>query len=643
MTGKEGLYPLQLLVNYWEMKPAALKPYLDELIHRGVTHVASFLPWQVFESDISHTLLRFLQAAAERKIQVSLIVTPEIGVHYPNSGLPKDLLSEQARHVDQDTIHIGLPPNALSLPSLHSDTFAKRYSNFLARLNAFAADLEKNHKSVLDYVGFVATGSFWKYFRSPRMSSRDPFGGRAGDFAKSATVEYRKTVEDFFAHPEFNKPGPQAAKRWKTQVFDSVNRSWFYQRSENQFRKRTTDLLSRSILGGATASVELHTPEADPSMLYSNFLQSITGSFGDFGRFSRLLDSLVKRVNVLEGERVSPFVHWTTLGGFKTLSDSEKQFLILKSLLLTGGQGGGILVDEQEWFSLSQAFRARVEALAAYLSHGKLRLSNQALYLTSHLWSSVGALWRELEKSIGLEASVIAATDLLPLRSEAKLLVVDPSVVVITDRLRTWLEWARAGRTVVIPSSPLFTSEAKTLLESYGVGAQAMDPELGVNAASAQVGSGSVILYDPPEKGEVGTIWKKFVDALVARIGISQSVQFSDSRLHQVILRREESAESALFVLNGCGRPVSADLCFSEPVQVGDLASWLSTGREPEVPGLSPSQRFSLDVPPCGVLPLLVRQESKVDSSRTDGVRDAAAGLGMSELPGYSEGASAWS
>ena len=49
-------------------------------------------------------LLHFLQAASEHKIEVSLIATPDMGIHFPGCGLPKDLM--QDKELYQDVISV---------------------------------------------------------------------------------------------------------------------------------------------------------------------------------------------------------------------------------------------------------------------------------------------------------------------------------------------------------------------------------------------------------------------------------------------------------------------------------------------------------------------------------------------------------
>src|SRR6478672_4792632 len=95
ISSDNNSYPILLLVNYWELHPSLIGTRLNELLKRGFSHFATFVPWQATESDISHTLTRLLQAVSERRMSVSLILSPELGMHYANSGLPKDVVSNK--------------------------------------------------------------------------------------------------------------------------------------------------------------------------------------------------------------------------------------------------------------------------------------------------------------------------------------------------------------------------------------------------------------------------------------------------------------------------------------------------------------------------------------------------------------------
>jgi hypothetical protein len=594
---------------------------LDEWIRMGVTNVTTFVPWQAVESDISHTLTRFLQAAAERKLTVSLILTPEVGVHFANSGLPKDLFSKPentARHTHGGAVPVALPPNAFPLPSLAAPEFTKRYHNFLSRIDSLLADLGRAQPQLLEKVTVVLTGSYFKYYRAPHDSAPGAFGGSAGDQSGCAAVAYRQRLEQFYAQREFTDPTPAAAARWKTRALEEVNRRWFAQHSEDVFRSRSTQFIRRKATSVKLRPIELYTPEADPAFSYSNFVQLVTGANGNFPRLSSLVDEAATRAAAAgEGSEAAPFVHFTGLGSFRTLSDSEKQFLILKSLLLMGGRGGGILVDESEWFALSRSFRTRAEALARSLAQAELRIRTRALYLAPHLWSGAGTLWDELRSRAGHGARLVSSVDLVTRDRSAEIAFVDPSYILTRDALARLAGWARGGRVLVLPRTPLYTEAARAeLAEALEAGGQALEISLGVPYRLHRLGEGRLVLFDVPEgasmRGEALASWQTFLASALSVAGVQAPCSLSDARLDAIPLDRREGG-AGLFILNGTSRPVAADLLFPTEVCVSDLATSFAMGpREPQAAAAGgpapvvPANRFALEVPPCGILPISV-------------------------------------
>jgi hypothetical protein len=653
-------HPIQILFNYWEIRPTLIGARLDEFIRQGVTHIATFVPWQAVESDISHTLVRFLQAVADRKMTVDLILTPEVGVHYPNSGLPKDLMGAKAAGNDNLATHSGggqiavtLPPNGFALPSLFSQEFTKRYYSFLSRMDGMLADLDRNSPALLKGVSVVLSGSFWKYYRSPQLSSKHPFSGMAGDTSGSAGLAYRQRLEQYFSQREFADPTPIAANRWKTRALDEINRRWFHQQSEDVFRNRTFQLVRKKAASVRLNEIELYTPEADPGMTYSNLMTMLSGGHGDFARLSRMVDEAAARASHASAGPARNVVHWTSLGGFRGLADPEKQFLILKSLLLMGGQGGGILIDESEWFGLSPSFRARVEAFGKSLVHGDLKLRNRALYLAPHLWSGAGTLWAELLDRVGSGARMISSLELLNREREATLLIVDPSWILTRESLQRLAAWASGGRVVVLPRSPLYTEQARAELEKIAAQTKRIEIDLGVPYRLHALGEGKLIIYDLPENlsmaGEALSSWQTFLTAVLSVAEVQGYCRLSDSRL-SVIPLDKKGAGLGLFVLNGTRRPVAADIIFQEDVSVSDLARALASQGRSGVPAQqakpAPASRFSLDVPPCGILPLAVdglemhesrlrARERMLAAEHAEATRSGAEQAALSELPGF--------
>lgn len=647
LGGELNPSPIQLLVNYWEIHPHLVGSRLDDLVRKGVTHIVSFVPWQAVETDISQTLPRFLEAVSERRMTISLILSPEVGVHFSNSGLPKDVLAKPenlARNFKNGQVLSTAPPNLFALPSLYAPEFSKRYYNFLSRMDGVFSDLAKNEPQVLDGVTAILTGSFWKYYRAPQTSAFSAFGGPAGDYSASGGVAYRQGVDQFYSQREFSTPDPMAANRWKTSAFEEVNRKWFYQQSEDVFRARSSQLVKRKSRGLALRHIELFTPEADPSFTYSGLLQSLAGGNADFSRLNQILDEMASRASYA-GEAPAPsYVHWTSIAGFQTLSDAEKQFLILKSLLLFGahgGVGGGLLIDVEEWMSLSDSFRARTEAMVRALSNGELRLPNKVTYFAPHLWSTAGTLWEELSRRAGPWARMVSSAEMVLRDTESSLLVVDPSCVLTRELVEKLSAWSRSGRCVVLPNSPLLSDSAREALgEITGASgpnghAQGMEIDLGVRYKIFKQGEGKLIVYDLPEglgrgnyapmHGELAGAWQRFLTGVMAISGVQEishvTGRVSDPKLTLIPVAKKDGGYG-IFILNGTSRPVSGDLLFAQEVLVSDLARSFSTkrGARGEAPAV-PAKRFALEVPPFGVLPLGIEPSNQAAANMAAGAR----------------------
>lgn len=609
LRGDVNRQPIQLLVNYWEIPPTQIGARLDEFLRQGVTHLVSFIPWQSFESDITHSLTRFLQALSERKMTVAFIVTPEVGVHYPFSGIPKDLFSKPentARHFQNGVIAALLPPHVFNLPSLISPEFLKRYYGFLAKLDGFFSALHKSEPQVLTGVTTILTGSFWKYYRSAKDSITHPFGGVAGDYSGFSGVGFRQFLELFYSQKEFQEPNSSVANRWKSHLIEGLNRRIFYQHSEDVFRNRSTQFLRRKSLPVQCLQFELFTPEADPSLSYYSFLHHLTGTKADFSRFSGVLDVLATRAGGGIEDAVLPFVHWSGLGPFSSLSDSERQFLFLKSLILFGSRGGGVLIDAEEWFSLSQTFRTRAESLGRQLASGGLRLVNRALFLTPHLWSDGGNLWEELNRLSAPEAIAVSSIDSIVQEQEAKFAIVDPSFVLTREVVSKLVHWARRGRVVALPRSPFYTEAARLEVEQMLGRRDFMEIKVGLSYRLQTEGDGKILLYDLPSSqvsgAESSSLWGAFLKSTLSIAGITPVCSLTDERLKTISLDFQNPRKRCIFVFNGEIRPVSASVIFSEPVCVTDFFSSQQSS-------VAPALRFSLDVPPFGVLPLKTEEQ----------------------------------
>lgn len=631
-------HPIQVVVNHWKLRPAAMAARLDELIRQGITHIATFVPWHAVESDISHILPKFLVAACERNLTVSLILTPEIGLHYPYSGVPKGvaLHSENyARTQDGRPLISQLPPHAHALPSLLSPEVSKRYQNLLLRVDSLLIELSKtalrNSSSILDQVRCVLTGGPWKYYRA--------VDGTYGDYSSGAQLQFRARVESHFSGREFTEAGPGSLTRWKSRTQEHINRRWFFQQAEEHHRARALQYVGRRARV-ELSQAELFTPEAAPDQAYAALLQSITGAKAEASRFATVVEEGARTRSSVAARACTPLVHWTELGAFRYLSDSEKQFLLIQSLLLMGGQGGGILLDEQEWLALSPGFRNRIESLARLITHKGLELKPKAQYLSPHLWSGEkveGPLWHELFKKLGAETRRVACLDLATSDFEIDLLAVDPQFILTESAVERLVAYAHTGRVVAFPRTALYTDAARRAMDRAFEGPGCLELNLGVQYSMRSAGSGHIVLFDPE-----GRDFARFAQALLSLANLSPTCNVSDVRLRVVPMDDSESSQGrkGLFIMNPSPRPVTADLLFSNEVAISDLAATLWSHPENPSSTSAYSSRFSLEVPAFGVLPVAVEglgtdaEERRLAQSLREITQQSAERSAVNELPG---------
>jgi hypothetical protein len=591
-------------------------------MQRGITEIVSFVPWQGVEADISHALTRFLQLAAERRLGVSLIVSPEVGVAAPSSGIPRDVLAKpECLAIDSD----GNPcvsiasPQAHALPSLVSPEFQKRYQSYLQRVDHFLVDaLKRGGEGVGERVSLILTGSFWKYYRSPRASAADAFGGPAGEYSSVAGIQFRNRVEQRYSQPEYGEPSPSSANRWKLKSMEEINRRWWMQQSEDEFRERAAQFFGRKALSIPLEQMELFSPESDPSYLFQRVLAHMAGAKADFWKLSSIVDAAAVRRSQVMGQPTAPWLHWSGSGAFSSLSSQEKQFLILKSLLLTASQGGGVILDSEDWFALSDAFRRRAEALARSLAQGDYRLRQKACYWSPHLWSHGGGLWEELQQRLGSQARLMASPEFLrgEVGQDAGLLVVDPRVILTRAELVHLLAWTRGGRVTAIPRSHLYTERARAELLRVTQGELSggrLDLHVGIPFELYITGQGKLLVYDSAalEKTATPEVYRQFMQALLGLASVESSCAMGDRAL-EVIALEKKSGGQGVFILNPGARTLDSDLHFADDVMVEDLGQQIQQEGagvlEAQASSGVAARRFHLEVPAWGVLPLQVRE-----------------------------------
>lgn len=180
-----------------------------------------------------------------------------------------------------------------------------------------------------------------------------------------------------------------------------------------------------------------------------------------------------------------------------------------------------------------------------------------------------------------------------------------------------------------------------------------MDLHVGIPFELYPMGEGKLVIYDSHalEKAESSEGARQFVQSLLGLAAIKNPCTTSDARLQVVGLERRGGGRG-IFVLNPSSRPVEGDLLFPNEVCVGDLGSQLSRNdlfagdsSTMDAPaGSVASQRFRLECPPCGVLPMEVMDsqwEDELERRQAARVMEetqrSALVAAESELTGWSE------
>ena len=302
-------------------------------------------------------------------------------------------------------------------------------------------------------------------------------------------------------------------------------------------------------------------------------------------------------------------------------------------------------MDEAEWFGLSSSFRTRAETLARLLAEGELKLKTRALYFTPHLWSGASTLWDLIRPRLGPHARMISSLDLLAQDQEAALIMVDPKSVIHQDVLDHLMQAAKLGKVVAIPRSSLYSDVARAKLEESLGSTKGIQMNLGISYRIHTMGEGKVVLYDLPDeysqKSEIHGAWGTFLSSVLSLAGVQGYCSLSDSRLRAFGLERK-SGGMGMFILNPSSKPISADLLFTSEVSVSDLSSTFSSKPRPQQPGTMPANRFALEVPPFGILPIAVNgledaEERRKAATSSEILKTSVMESAANELAGYNE------
>lgn len=619
-VGQANPFPLQVVVNYWEKPAPLVGKWLDELLNRGVRYMTAFVPWHCFETDLTHSLRRFVQAAAERQIEVTLVPSLEVGVHYPHSGLPREWVTKResgAISSKSSPIFSWQPPNAFLTPSLHQTELTKRFFQHLTKVDMLLADLGKNDSRVTKFVRLATSSSFFKYYRAPEASMFSPFEGLAGDFSEHASAAYRTHLEQYYSQREFQAMGQKSLERFRSRASDERNRRVFNQSSEDVFRNRQAQSMGKRPTSVEQFSIEVFTPEFDPAFQFTGILSQVMNTSTGFDRFSFMIDEFATRQSSFEGRANYAFMHLTELGAFSTFVDAERQFLAMKSLVLSGSHGA-LLIDEAEWFRFSEGFRRKLDTLASRMRSGRVRLPTRVFFLTSDLWSNLGALWSETAARVFPWVKAVTSLDPVLGDAASAMVVVDPQMMLTREIVARLISLARIGKIVAIPKSPNFTDAARRELEAQLSALSPIDMEFGFRYQIYPMNEGRLVCFDAPDVSasasrELSASYKTFLAGLSSLAGVKPPCRVLKGN-GVAVIPFDFGKNKALFLMNPTEQSIEVELGFSREFRFQDL--YQSLEERAGLPAVS-CQQITLDVPARGILPIAVGLEETATDQAT--------------------------
>lgn len=336
------------VVRYWDYNSKEIFAALERFRECGTQTIAAWVPWSHLETDRHHLLKKFLKQAATCGLKVRLGVTPENGIGYPSGGVPDELLRDP-QNLAQDRlgqpIYACVPPNIYPMVSLLAPAVFQRYGHFLLKLcqevgEVFAEGFEGE-------LELVVTDSFFKQYRNCGLPPSDH-----GDFS--------------LRHVQFG--GGFRKEDWTPTLAERI------------FHTRAMDFLQSRFARFKNVRVTSREVASRDSSL-GRLLEEMIGAGPSLGETFRALAEA----------RCLTSLAW--LDDLRLLRDRERNFLVSSSLLLFGE----LWLSESDFFSLSPAFRKKLEKITSGFGSDETELSRPAIAFVKNRFapSRVSCLLRE--------------------------------------------------------------------------------------------------------------------------------------------------------------------------------------------------------------------------------------------------------
>lgn len=567
------------VVRYWDYNSKEIFSVIERIRESGATSLAAFVPWSHLETDRHHLLQKLVKQAAASGLSVRLGVTPELGIGYPNGGVPDELLRER-QNLAQDRLghpfYACVPPNIHPLVSLLAPAVFQRYGHFLLKITQ---ELQEVFKEGFEAdIELVVTDSLFKHYRNTGLPASDH-----GDFS--------------LRHMQFG--AGYKKEEWTPALAERIFHSRAFDFLESRFKKfSNVKVVSRNLYARDCS--------------HGRLLEELVGSGPNH---ADLFKELVRA-------RASCSVVW--LDDLYRLRDRERNFLISSSLALFGESW----VNEHDYFSLSEGFRAKMRKLMKGFSTDETELARPAIALSQNRFAParISALLQD-KLGVALKLKTSLAEIDAHERKNTKLFVVEEGYSLELRQTMELLALARERDcTLVVFRSSLCEAGQKELkkLKTFRLNHGWLF-EIGIFP-----GGGHVLLIEGQEHSQLSmnTLGDSLVS--VARIEPFCSFERGESDVISVSVNwnlKDESAEEkargemkTLFLMNPGTEAKKLTLEFAGPVHIHGMSP--GEGASAETGEQSFGKCFETEMPPLSVIPLSLQVERTAPRAVEEKVED---------------------
>ena len=552
------------VVRYWESNSKEIFAVIDRIRESGATSVAAFVPWSHLETDRHHLLQKLVKQCRASGLALRLVVTPELGIGYPNGGVPDELLRER-QNLAQDRLghpfYACVPPNIHPLVSLLAPSVFQRYGHFLLKLHQELMEALADAGDATDPgLELIVSDSLFKHYRNTGLASSDH-----GDFS--------------LRHLQFG--AGYKKEEWTPALAERI----FHSRAFDFLRSRFSKLpqvrvITRNLFARDTS--------------HGRLLEELVGAGPNHADLFR---ELVRA-------RCSCDVAW--LDDLYRLRDRERNFLV-SSALVTFGE---TWLNEHDYFSLSEGFRAKMRKLIDGFSTPETMLARPAIAIAQNRFApaQISTLLQD-KLGVALKLKTSLADIGEEERRHTKLFVVEEG---FSLELRQTLELLSLPRerdcTLVLFRSSLCETGLRELrkLKTFRLNHGWLF-EIGIFP-----GGGHVLLVEGQENAHLSmnTLGDSLVS--VARIEPFCAFDRGDAGLVSVSvdwsLEGEEPDEKGremktLFLMNPEPETKKVSLEFTHPVRIHGGGAGAESGEGPA------GKCFESELPALSVIPLSVSVE----------------------------------